>query len=164
MGREFEIGVAITSHCVQRIEHGRLEVGKGTQPPIGDGPETSLEAVQARGEQGSGAHDGDERDSGVAALVNTLRKRLAFWLMSPRPRTWMTTVSTIKGRPQAQSADQAMSLGATKVQAAMAIVIESSRCFHPAAEPNYPRISAGLYAPTTWYGKRPHPGLNQRFG
>src|SRR5580692_8520322 len=46
--------------------------------------------------------------------------------MSPRPKTWMTTVSTIKGAPHAQSADQAIGLTARKLQAAWAILIETS--------------------------------------
>ena len=54
-----------------------------------------------------------------------LEMRTAVCIMSPRPKTWMSTVSTINGKPHAQLPRQLEGLTTTVVKTSCAILIET---------------------------------------
>ena len=117
---------------------------KSTEKPVGGSPDPCLYRVQASGQQGRNTHDHHEHDCGVAALLILLEARTALWYMSPRPKTWVSTVITISGKPHTQSARHIQGLTARKLRVAWAILIGTSSVIHSTQKMNPRRFEQHL--------------------
>ena len=76
-----------------------------------------------------------------------LEKPSALWAISPRPRTWNTTVSTIRGTPHAQSAVQFGETTATILPTDWSIIIVTSFACSLDLKPNCRWVALKGFAP-----------------